>query len=179
VIFCVTGARFRHLPRSLNFTTAPFIASNLGLRLPMHRLRKSVHFRNWQLELGCGLLTFSFTLGTARHNTSQLPKGDYRMYSTIRKFFGTHTASATARSVKATVAHACKKKLQITECFPMNSVGHETKSFERCKAILMSRVFGGFRVSSEYLAKVSDVACVGLDGQYCKTRFLRPTVGSN
>jgi hypothetical protein len=31
------------------------------------------------------------------------------------------------------------------------SVGHEIKSFERCKAILVSRVFGGFRVSREYL----------------------------
>jgi hypothetical protein len=37
-----------------------------------------------------------------------------------------------------------------------NSVGHETKSFERCKAILMSRVFGAFRVSSEYFANVSE-----------------------
>jgi hypothetical protein len=54
------------------------------------------------------------------------------------------------------------------------SVGHETKSFERCKAILVSRVFGGFRVSSEYFANVSDAARVGLDGQHCKIRFLRP-----
>jgi hypothetical protein len=54
------------------------------------------------------------------------------------------------------------------------SVGHETKSFERCKAILMSRVFGAFRVSSEYFANVSNAARVGLDGQHCKICFLRP-----
>jgi hypothetical protein len=53
-------------------------------------------------------------------------------------------------------------------------VGHETKSFEWCKAILVSRVFGGFRVSREYFANVSDAARVGLDGHHCKIRFLGP-----
>jgi hypothetical protein len=57
---------------------------------------------------------------------------------------------------------------------PSHSVRHETKAFERCKAILMLRSFGGFRVSNEHLATVSHVACIGLDGQYCKIRFLRP-----
>jgi hypothetical protein len=38
----------------------------------------------------------------------------------------------------------------------------------------MSRVFEGFRVSREYFVNVSDAARVGLDGQHCTIRFLRP-----
>jgi hypothetical protein len=59
----------------------------------------------------------------------------------------------------------------IAGLFQETSIGHETKSFERCKAILM---FGGFGVSREYFADVSDAARLGLDGQHCKTRFSRP-----
>jgi hypothetical protein len=62
----------------------------------------------------------------------------------------------------------------MVSCGAVYSVGHETKNFERCKAILVSRVFGGFRVSREYFANVSDAARVGLDGHHCKIRFLRP-----
>jgi hypothetical protein len=72
-----------------------------------------------------------------------------------------------------TAANHCQSCDLITASH-LVSVGHETKSFERCKAILMSRVFGGFRVFREYFANVSDAASVGLDGQHCKLRFLRP-----
>jgi hypothetical protein len=67
--------------------------------------------------------------------------------------------------------YAWRRALRDIDVGIMDSVGHETKNFERCKAILVSR---GFRVSREYFANVSDAARVGLDGHHCKIRFLRP-----